>query len=301
MENFNTIVTGGMEKENLVGDGWTDICHNLSIYGGREKPTSLKQMAAERQTADYIKMSQIRARVDEIVEDPETAQKLKPWYNQFCKRPCFHNEYLSTFNRHNVMLIDTTEGTGIESIDETGVNVKGQHFDLDCIIYATGFESSNDYSQRMGMAIRGKNGLTLSEKWKGGMSTLHGLHTRGFPNSFIISSSQSGFTPNFMHALEELSRHVAYIVSEALQKRKIRAIEPSQEAEEAWTKTVVDLAHLQTDFVIACTPGYYNMEGVLGSQWLRSAPYGLGSPAFFKLMDNWRKDGQLKGLEAVYE
>jgi cyclohexanone monooxygenase len=94
--------------------------------------------------------------------------------------------------------------------------------------------------------IRGKNGLTLSEKWKGGMSTLHGLHTRGFPNSFIISSSQSGFTPNFMHALQELSRHVAYIVSEALQKRKFRAVEPSQEAEEAWTKTVVDLAHLQT-------------------------------------------------------
>jgi cyclohexanone monooxygenase len=103
-----------------------------------------------------------------------------------------------------------------------------------------------------------------------------------------------------MHALQELSRHMAYIVSEALQKRKFRAVKPSQEVEEAWTKTVVDLAHLQTDFVMACTPGYYNME-FLGNRWLRSAPYGLGSPAFFKLMDNWRKDGQLKGLEIVYE
>lgn len=114
MENFNTLVSGGWAKEDLVKDGWTDLIRNLGVVarqraakGGAADPAELVQLA------DFQKMESIRARVDEMVGDSATADALKPWYNQFCKRPCFHDDYLATFNRPNVTLVDTA-GAGVE-------------------------------------------------------------------------------------------------------------------------------------------------------------------------------------------
>ncbi|KAJ5210480.1 hypothetical protein N7472_000619 [Penicillium cf. griseofulvum] len=230
MENFNTIVTGGYADEDLVNDNWTDIIRRLSVLGGKDQPAASPDMAALRQLADFQKMEQIRARVDSIVHDPSNADKLKPWYNQFCKRPCFHDTYLPTFNRPNVTLVDT-EGRGVEKITEEGIVAGGKSYKLDCIIYATGFEYSVNHSNRSGLAIRGREGLELSEKWKNGASTLYGLHSKGFPNLYIVSLLQSGLTPNLTHMLDEQAIHIAYVTSYYM-KRGINVLDTTAEAEE---------------------------------------------------------------------
>jgi cyclohexanone monooxygenase len=140
-------------------------------------------IAKNVELADFEKMEQIRARVDAIVRDPATAQALKPYYRQFCKRPCFHNEYLPTFNRPNVTLVDT-KGKGVERITERGVVVAGREYEVDCLIYASGFEVGTPYPRRAGFEIYGRGGQTLTERWKDGVRTLHGIHSRGFPNCF---------------------------------------------------------------------------------------------------------------------
>ncbi|OJD14488.1 hypothetical protein AJ78_05172 [Emergomyces pasteurianus Ep9510] len=296
MENFNIIVTGGHQDEDLVNDNWTDILRNLAVYGGPEQETASEAGQERLQLADFNKMNQIRSRIDKFVKDPATAEKLKPWYNQFCKRPCFHNEYLNAYNRPNVTLVDT-DGKGVERITEKGIVANGKEYELDCIIYATGFEYAVIYSNRSTMVVRGRDGITLNDKWaKEGACTLHGFHSRGFPNLFTVSLLQSGLTPNLTHMLTEQAEHIAWIVAEC-QKRKVNTIEASEAAQKQWTETIIELGKLQAGFVQECTPGYYNNEGKPSELLLRNSPYGLGSPAFIKLLDDWRKAGQLEGLE----
>ena len=203
MENFNNLVSGIPEPEDLVSDGWTDIIGKLLIrvQRGEAGDMSAQSLANTMEMADFEKMEQIRARVDTMVADPRTAEALKPYYRQFCKRPCFHDDYLATFNRPNVRLVDT-QGRGVERITERGIVVDGTEYELDCIIYATGFEVGTDYTRRSGYELVGRDGITLTQKWANGASTLHGLHSRGFPNCFIFSLTQSGFTVNFPHMLD---------------------------------------------------------------------------------------------------
>ncbi|KAE9971820.1 hypothetical protein EG328_005351 [Venturia inaequalis] len=301
MDNFNTIVTGGRTEEDLVKDSWTNTMQKLPHWGGRDSEASVKNNMDRQTEADFQKMEEIRERIDGIVKDKEKAEKLKPWYNLFCKRPCFNNEYLPTFNRPNVTLIDLTEeAKGEQYIDEKGMQVGSTHYDLDCIIYASGFEFGSDYSSRLGVEMTGQNNLSLQKKWEDGPSTLHGLTTRGFPNAFFMTIAQSGYTQNNTHALDEQATHSAYIISQ-IRERGINYIHPHQEAEDKWVETITSLAKEQYKFVEDCTPGYYNNEGQEGDKWLRGASYGKGSPAFFKLLEEWRDEGGLEGLEVVYE
>jgi cyclohexanone monooxygenase len=99
-----------------------------------------------------------------LVNDPNTAEALKPYYRQFCKRPCFNDEYLPAFNRPNVHLVDT-EGRGIDEITERGIIANGEEIELDCIIFATGFEVGTDYTRRSGYDLIGRDGLSLKDKW----------------------------------------------------------------------------------------------------------------------------------------
>jgi cyclohexanone monooxygenase len=240
-------------------------------------------------------MEQVRARVDAIVKDRAAAEALKPYYNQFCKRPCFHDEYLETFNRPNVTLVDTA-GKGVERITEKGIVANGKEYEIDCLIYATGFEVGTSYTRRSGYELYGRDGISLSEKWQDGVSTLHGLHSRGFPNCFIVSNSQSGFTANFPHMLNEQSKHIAYIVK-TCGERQVRTIEAAEDAEKDWVRTIESLAILRQKFFEECTPGYYNNEGKLSERAARNGPYGAGPIAFVKILEDWRADGGLKGLE----
>jgi cyclohexanone monooxygenase len=245
--------------------------------------------------ADFQKMEQIRARVDAIVKDPATAEALKPWYRQFCKRPCFHDEYLQAFNHENVTLVDT-QGHGVERITEKGVVANGVEYPLDCLIYATGFEVGTDYTRRAGHELVGRDGVRLSERWAGGVRTLHGMHTRGFPNCFIMGPQQAGFTVNFPHLLDEESRHISWIVQHC-GELGVRTLEVSEPAEAAWVDTIIRLSGLGRSFLEECTPGYYNNEGKLSDRAAQNGFFGGGSVEFFRILREWREKGGLEGLE----
>jgi cation diffusion facilitator CzcD-associated flavoprotein CzcO len=297
IENFQILTAGGYQAEDLVNDGWTDITRKLlSMMLASERPDlSPEAVARALEQADFMQMEEIRARVDAIVEDPATAEALKPWYRQFCKRPCFHDEYLQTFNRANVTLVDT-HGRGVERITEKGVVVDGEEYAVDCLIFATGFEVGTDYSHRAGYRIVGRDGKTLTEKWAEGVRTFHGMHIHGFPNCFMMSIAQSGFTVNFPYVIDLQAKHIAHLVERAL-REGVRELEATAQAEDDWVATVVRVGDRTTEFSEQCTPGYYNNEGQADAKARQSAFFFGGPTEFAELLEAWRADGGMKGLE----
>ncbi|MEV5411175.1 NAD(P)/FAD-dependent oxidoreductase [Thermopolyspora sp. NPDC052614] len=294
MDNFTKAFHGVPVDVDLVNDGWTQSffdAASAAAYGD----------ITPHQLANYMKMEEARARVDEVVRDPRTAEALKPWYNFFCKRPCFHDGYLDVFNRDNVTLVDT-DGRGVERIDETGLWFGGVHYEVDCIVFATGFEVGTSFRSRTGFDVRGRGGVTLDEYWKDGFRSLHGLAVHNFPNYFFVNSlSQAGLTANFAHMLSVQAEHLGYIFSEA-NKDSVKTIEVTEEAEEAWVQEIIRVA---TDNAIGaqnlafqeeCTPSYYNNEGQLSLLAVQNGPYGLGAVAFIDVLEDWRRTGALPGL-----
>jgi cyclohexanone monooxygenase len=284
------------QAEDLVGDGWTDLIGKLLFglqqnQGGDMSPAGIARAV---ELADFEKMEEIRARVDAIVKDERTAEALKPYYRQFCKRPCFHNEYLETFNRQNVTLVDT-QGHGVDRVTAKGVVVQGQEYELDCLIYATGFEVGTDYSRRADIQLTGRGGKSLAQVWAQGVRTLHGMHVNGFPSCFIMSNAQAGFTANYPHLLDEQARHIAYIVKTATDKGYSR-VEATEQGEAAWVQKCIDKARDTGDFLENCTPGYYNNEGRTGDRSAQNGFYGGGSIEFFRILQAWREAGNLDGL-----
>jgi cyclohexanone monooxygenase len=297
IDNFGVIVTGGHQDEDLVHDGWTEILGMLSGLADRSgEPLTPEELAARIELADFAKMEQIRDRVDDVVRDPATAAALKPWYRQFCKRPCFHDDYLETFNRPNVSLVDT-RGQGVERITRDGVVVAGAEYPVDCLIFATGFEVGTEYTRRAGCDPVGRDGLRLGEKWGRQVATFHGHLSRGFPNCFFMGGIQSGVSPNFTELYNEQSRHVAYVVGH-VRAAGAGTVEPTPEAEEEWLRTLQASNRGRTSFQDQCTPGYYNNEGRPGEGpgWF-GGNYGGGAQAFFQILRDWRAEGALAGLE----
>ncbi len=299
--NFNILVAGGEQEEDLVHDGWTDIYRKLTGAAVKEASRKLgrRLTGAERaemlELADYVKMNQVRARVDQIVKNPATAAALKPWYRQFCKRPCFHDEYLATYNRPNVTLVDT-DGHGVERLTDTAVVAGGRAYEVDCLIFATGFEVGTSYTRRAGYDIVGRGGVTLSEHWADGLRTLHGLTTHGFPNCFFLGFTQTAITISVPQALDEQARHVVHMVR-ATAERGCTVLEPTVEGEGAYVDEIHRLARLGSRFYAECTPGYYNGEGASGSRGgFFSDMYGEGPLKFFQKLEAWRADGALDGL-----
>ena len=213
---WNRVGSAAASRTSRCSPREASATRTWSATPGRASPScSIGQRAGAPELADFAKMEQIRARVDEIVDDPATAEALKPWYGYFCKRPCFHDDYLQSFNRANVELVDT-RGLGVERITETGVVVDGVEHPLDCLIFATGFEVGTDYCRRAGFEVIGRDGVTLTDTWRDGVHTLHGMHVRGFPNCFVLSIAQSGFTVNFPYLLDVQATHVAWLMAWAL-------------------------------------------------------------------------------------
>jgi cyclohexanone monooxygenase len=246
--------------------------------------------------ADLEKMSEIRARADTIVADKDTAEKLKAWYRQLCKRPCFHDAYLQAFNEPGTHLVDT-DGKGIERIDETGFWVGGKHYEVDCIIYASGFEVGTAHERRAGFDMAGVGGTRLSQAWHDGMCTLHGLHVHGFPNAFIVQFAQAAnFVINVPHNWVDAADTIAAVV---LHARDLGAstIEATAEAQAKWVELVLTAVPGMAGAAADCTPGYYNNEGKGRDT---SAAFGVGYPAgpvaFFSYIDGWRRSGRFEGL-----
>jgi cyclohexanone monooxygenase len=292
--NFCSILSGRPLEEDLVSDKWTSLFKNLARLLSKENANlTSEEMALMSEIADHQKMNEIRDRVSSIVKNKSTAEALKPWYGQWCKRPTFNDEYLPTFNRPNVRLIDTN-GQGVDRITERGVIVAGVEYEVDCIIFATGFEVGTAYTRRAESEIYGRGGLTLSEYWKDGMKTFHGFLSHGFPNLFHMGLTQTGLAPNFTYMLNGQASHIAHLVTQ-IKGREAIAIEPTPEAQEAWVKKVTAPSAM-SGYLDVCTPGYYNGEGKHDGQGFLEAQYPDGPVAFYEMLEEWRKQGELDGL-----
>ena len=298
LENFTANQAGGTAEEDLVQDGWTDLSRRIRAKISllpREGLTPQKMLAAY-EDSDFEKMEEIRARVDAIVEDQEAAQKLKAWYRQLCKRPCFHDAYLQAFNAPGAHLIDT-DGKGVEKITEKGVVVAGVEYEVDYIIYASGFEVGTEYKRRAGFDLTGRDGLKLSLAWGEGMRSKHGVHVLGFPNAFFVQPTQgANLISNVPHNLTESGKTIAATVKHALEHGH-REVEVTKEAQDAWVELLLTGMGRMMG-APDCTPGYYNNEGQNPGPAARlNVGYPAGATAYFKYIDAWRQSGAFEGLE----
>jgi len=297
LENFAAVQTGMLSEEDLTQDGWTDIARRVrsKIMTLAADEWTPEGMLRAFEDSDFEKMEEIRARVDAIVRDPATAPRLKAWYRQLCKRPCFHDEYLQAFNLPSTELVDT-DGKGVERITETGVVANGVEYEVDCIIYASGFEVGTSHTRRMGFDPVGRGGIRLSDYWAEGMRTKHGMFVHGFPNLFIVQVQHgANLISNVPHNLTEAGKTIAMILTHARKSRAVD-IEVTKKAEDDWMELLLSGpgTFLGTT---ECTPGYYNNEGqptVHGRDFLRGFP--LGATAYFQYLDGWRASGTFEGL-----
>jgi len=293
-ENFLNIVAGGpAESQDLVSDGWTSSAHMLHNLTPVEVRDSLSASERERldEIADFQKMNEIRGRVTDIVRDPATAALLEPWYRYMCKRPTFSDEYLQAFNRPTVTLVDTADHGGVDRITPGGIVVGDREYEVDCIIFATGFSVGMSDVLTGRLPVHGRGGTVLSSHWGTGPRTLHGFYSDGYPNLFFMGGLQNAPAVNFVHILDEQAGHIAEVVGEA-EKRGARWVEPSTAAVDGWQTALGENAEALYKFHAECTPGYYNNEG----QPRMRAGYGKGAVTFHGLLRDWRENG---GMDEV--
>jgi cation diffusion facilitator CzcD-associated flavoprotein CzcO len=299
LENFTQNQAGiAMAPEDLVQDGWTDLAKRIRSRIMQLPPEERTPagMLAAYEDADNEKMEEIRRRAETVVADAETAEKLKAWYRQLCKRPCFHDQYLQAFNEPGAHLVDT-DGKGVERITEKGVVVAGVEYEVDCIIYASGFEVGTPLERRTGFDPKGRDGVTLSQYWADGMRTKHGMHVHNFPNAFLVQATQAAnLISNYPHNLVDAARTISLIVAHA-EEKGAKEVEVSQQAEEDWVKLLLSGMGLMLGSP-DCTPGYYNNEGRdPGPQARFFVGYPYGAVAYFNYIEGWRTKGDFEGLE----
>ena len=294
-DNFAAWSDGKRPEQDLVDDSWTDIFRAISSPKGADRPTTREERDRVVELSDFAKMEELRRRIDDTVEDRATAEALKPWYRVMCKRPTFNDECLPAFNRPNVTLVDVGAAHGVERITPHGVVANGVEYEVDLIVYASGFQITSDFRLRLGVEIDGRDGLSLYDAWGKGQQTLHGFMTRGFSNWCYIGVSQNAFSLNMTSMFDEQAKHIAYIIGETV-RRNASTVEPSQEAQDAWVDVIRGLQTTGSSFLADCTPGYYNNEGDrTESQFLGA--YTPGLLRFTRLMEEWRSTGRMEGLE----
>jgi cyclohexanone monooxygenase len=296
MSNFTAIMAGSYWEVDLVDDGWTDIAKHMLPAPG-QPPETIDPAALQR--SEMLKMARARQRVDSIVKDKATAEALKPYYHYLCKRPCFHDEYLDAFNRANVTLVDT-KGAGVERITAQGVVVQGREYPIDCLIYATGFDFLMEYTKLTGFEIRGRHGQRLSERWADGTRTFFGLHTRGFPNLFMLSVVQASATYNYLHVTDEQARHLAHVVRRCLDDR-IRTLDVNEADEKAWVEEIVAGEAMWRAFQANCVPSAYNYDGHVTKSLRHNLFHPAGPLAYIDRLAKWREQDAFHGLERTYE
>jgi cation diffusion facilitator CzcD-associated flavoprotein CzcO len=285
-------------EPDLICDIWTEISRNLAAELKAEGSPQLSpaEFMARREAVDYRVMERLRRRAESIVKDPVTAEALKPWYRFLCKRPLSNDDFYPTFNRPNVKLIDVSATKGVERMTETGLVAHGVEYAVDCMIFASGFEVTSDLDRRWGIdVVEGRGGKSIYQHWVDGPKTLHGMMTHGFPNQFYLGYIQGGLNASTTEQFGRQGYHVAYVISEAL-KRGIKAVEPSQEAQDAYVNHFEEVMFDSTQFQRECTPSYFTNEGQVKAPWALFRSYGPGWIAFQKLLEEWRNKGDLEGL-----
>ena len=293
MRNFEVCVMTPVDaKVDLVNDGWTSLARNLADVGSFDAldPSDQTQLAELYQLADFKTMEEARARVSELVRDEAAAENLKPYFNVHCKRPTFHDEFLPAFNNYNVELVDTT-GKGVERITGKGVVAGGKTHEVDCIIFATGFEALTMCYRTGEFEVLGVGGKSLEDKWSKRFRTLHGVFTHNFPNMAVIGQVRDGagsFNATFPFSLQ--ASHVGEVFGKCLKNGTDR-IEVTRESEDNWARVMREKLPPLGDFLAECTPGYLNNEGDADQPALRTALYGGGTIEYGQILDDWRIGG----------
>ncbi len=285
-------------EPDLICDIWTEINRNLAAELAAEgwPELSVEQFVARREVVDYRVMERLRRRVESIIEDPKTAEALKPYYRFLCKRPLSSDDFYPTFNRPNVKLLDVSDTKGVERMTESGFVANGKEYEVDCMIFASGFEVTSDLERRWGInVVEGRNGESIYKHWADGPKTLHGTMTHGFPNQFYIGYIQGGLNASVTEQFGKQGHHIAYIINETL-KRGAAVVEPSKEAQDAYVQRFEELEVDLSEFQQQCPPSYFNNEGETKPKWALFRAYGHGWDAFLKLLQDWRESGDMKGL-----
>ena len=302
MENFSAIMIGRPVERDLVDDGWT--LHTARLNNPRiAEGMTASDIAAMVEAFDFEVMETHRHRIDELVGDRSVAEKLKPYYRYGCKRPCFHDEYLVAFNNPKVTLVDCP--AGVTRMTKHGVVANGEEYDVDCVVLATGFEAElTPFPRRAGHTIVGRDGVTMEQKWKDGVLSLHGMTTHGFPNMFIMPApgQQAVTTHNFTHLMVVGAEHVAETIG-ALDAKGVKVFETTEAAEQAWTDIILSTWRDNSAFMAACTPSRLNFEGDPTQLNPRSGAYGGGYGDFFgyqDLLTEWRAKGDFEGFALEY-
>ena len=302
--NFNAVLNEGLMPgvEDQVCDGFTEINRSLNdkMAAAARGEISTDELNRLREIENFRYMEKVRRRVDRTVQDNETAEKLKAWYKYGCKRPTFNDGYLPTFNRPNVTLIDVSGTRGVERITGKGFVAGGVEYEVDCIIYASGFEITTEMKRRLGIeTIEGRAGLSLYEHWKDGFKTFHGLTSPGFPNQFFTGFTQVGVNANLTTMLYDQLTHICYIIAETI-KRGAVVVEASKEAQESWARTMREQGYNPAELLADCTPGYYNNEGGKQKRSHIGDVYAPGIYAFNALLEDWRNKGDMEGLRLEF-
>ncbi|KAI9172829.1 FAD/NAD(P)-binding domain-containing protein [Paramyrothecium foliicola] len=300
---------------NMVNDGW--VVGNPSYctawgYDNELAPEQVVEFVQRMHIGDIPRAERLRRRVEEIVQNAETAEHLKHWYPSWCKRPCFHDDYLPTFNKPNVTLLDTG-GRGVEKFTDKGVVVNGIEHEIDLLVLATGYKvlggsMTMSPAIRFGLTIEGKDGIDMNAAFEEEISTLHGLCRAGFPNMFWAGAAQASLTANQIMSMDAFAEHVAYILLEAQRKSgsSRTIIESTQAAQDDWGDQTASVA-LGMSAMVGCTPNYLNFEGdmdrVLAEgpemqpRIMRSGLWGRGINHYKDVLKRWRDEDSLRGLD----
>ncbi|WP_112133417.1 flavin-containing monooxygenase [Glycomyces dulcitolivorans] len=301
MENFLAVLAGEPVAESLVTDGWTatvGLQRNI-ITGAVDDTLTEAERALADELDDAATMNRIRARVEELVADPATAEALKPWYRYMCKRPGFSDHYLQAFNRPNVTLVDTSDAQGITGMTEKTIIVGDAEYEVDCVVFATGFDTGVSGVMSGTLPVTGRGGRGLLESWARGPRTFHGFYSHGFPNLFHLGALQNANSVNFVHILQEQAEHVAAVIARA-EHEGAQRVEPTVEAEEGWLRLLRETGRDASAFQAECTPGYYNGEGTRAIT--PGFTYSPGPISFHRLLREWRRGDMsdvLVGAEAA--
>ena len=254
------------ERLATISSGRTALKGNDDFLSGKVTDFKVRKTHARELTPEELMekqldsnfriMEQIRARVDATVKDPKTAGALKPYYTYGCKRPAFHDEFLSTFNLPHVTLVDTAP-LGVAEINTKGVVHDGVEYPVDVLIYATGFQWMATATFEM---IVGQDGRTLRQKWQEeGTKTFLGIHSHGFPNLFVMSGPQGGGGQfNFTRGIESHTDYVLWML-ETLRERGAERIDIKPEPEIEYAAHCRDV-DTRTRPLRDCV-SYYNGEG----------------------------------------
>ncbi len=284
-------------EQDLICDIWTEINRNLSIeLAAAGQEVTMEEFMAKREEMDFRVMERLRARCDELVKDPATAEALKPYYHHMCKRPLSSDEFYPTFNREGVKLVDVSDTQGLQEMTEKGFVANGVEHEIDCMIFASGFEVTSDLDRRWSIApFTGRGGVSIYDHWRDGPQTLHGITTHGFPNMGFIGYIQGGINSSVTEHFGRQGAHFAWIVGDAL-KRGIKVVEPTQEAQDAYVKTYNEIKMDVSAMTSRCPPGYFNNEGG-ENKWALFPGWGYGWDHFEAMLAEWRAKGDMEGME----